>query len=339
MWRELYDKAIAFRDLACWQWMSDTDVFGVQNSANGEIGYCCVLGEMGELFGLVVYLGTEGLAIHRQIQSGTVQPSSTEERYSQNCLTLWFSSRAELDKHDLATAKRLGYNFTGRHRWPQFRSMRPGYCPWHLTENEARYFTDCLDQAKVVAMELREDAGYLDAPKHNHYLVRLPLGDGASDAAKQRRWQSEWRQPAPLVETPLPQYPIDELRMQRIKNTCPARSEIWEIDAFYSPSPVAGEERPYFPHTYLCVDQQSGMILDSVLTEPSKWPSAFPQALLATIEKHKFLPDALWIRNEPLLELLAPLARRLGVDVVSSQKLSSLDPAKHELIKFLGRQK
>ena len=361
VWRELYDKAIAFREIACWKWMSESAVFGVQNSANGEIGYCCVLGELGEVFGLVVYLGTEGLDIHRKIQSGKMQPSSAESVYGQKCLTAWFSNRGELDKTDLATAKKLGYNFKGRNLWPQFRSLRPGYYPWPLAESEVRYLTQCLDQARLVAIRLEEDPSWIDAPKKHHYLVRVPLGGddamGSESAAgdllstpgqqflfsqlgekKDRGWRSEWRMPAPLVQAPLPFYPLDEVRLQRIKTACLAKGGIWEIDAFYTPSPIDGDDRPYFPYTYLCVDHDSGMIFDTVLAETSKWPIAFPQALLAMIENDKVLPNALWLRNGALLELLKPLALRLGVDLVAAKKLPSLDQAKRGLLKFLDRQ-
>jgi len=361
VWRELYDKAIAFRDIACWEWMSDSAVFGVQNIDNDEIGYCCVLGELGEVFGLVVYLGTEGLEIHRKIQSGKLRPTAPESRYGQKCLTAWFSNRGELDKTDLATAKKLGFTFKGRNVWPQFRSMRPGYYPWHLSEREALFLTHCLDQARLVATRLQEDAGWLDSPKKNHYLIRVPLGgddvtlsgteacDLFSPPGQQllfrelggnrdRGWRSEWRTPAPLVQAPLPPYPLDEVRLQRLKNSCRTRGGIWEIDAFYTPSPIDGDDRPYFPYTYLCVDHDSGMILDTVLAEPSKWPSAFPEALLAMIEKNKVLPSALWLRNRPLLELLKPLAARLGADIVAAKKLPNLDQAKRGLLKFLERQ-
>ena len=68
-WRNLYQAAIEFKKIECWNWLSDTDLFGVQNPANGITGYCCIMGEMKEMLGLVVYLGTEGLAGYLKIQS------------------------------------------------------------------------------------------------------------------------------------------------------------------------------------------------------------------------------------------------------------------------------
>jgi hypothetical protein len=366
VWRELYDKAIAFRETACWEWMSDSSVFGVQNIDNDEIGYCCVLGEMGEVFGLVVYLGSEGLEIYRKIQSGKMSSSSTESRYGQNCLTTWFSNRGELDKTELATAKQLGHNFKGRNVWPQFRSMRPGYCPWHVTESEAIFLTDCLEQARLVALRLKDHTLWLDPPKKNHYLLRVPCrGNGAGGEAPMATvatagkpplsteqqmlfadinitgalsWRDEWRAATPLLQTPVPAYPVDEVRLQRIKNIFRSSDGIWEINAFYTPSPIAGDDRPYYPYTFLCVDHDSGMILDTTLAEPSKWPSEFPNALLKTIESTKLMPSTLWLGNGPLLELLEPLAARLGIEAIAAKKLPSLADAKRELLKFLDRQ-
>lgn len=71
-WRELYMSALEFKELAPWDWMSDTDLFGVQNPEDGDTGYCCVLGGCGEFLGLAVYLGTEGLIAYLGIQSGKI---------------------------------------------------------------------------------------------------------------------------------------------------------------------------------------------------------------------------------------------------------------------------
>ena len=55
-WRRLYGLAVRFRNLAPWKWMTDDMLFAVQDPAGDQIGYCCVIGALGQEFGLIVYL-------------------------------------------------------------------------------------------------------------------------------------------------------------------------------------------------------------------------------------------------------------------------------------------
>ena len=254
-WKNLYDAADTFREIACWDWMSDADLFGVQNPNSGEIGYCCVLGELGEVFGLVVYLGSAGLEQQRKIRSGKIHAGLSDAVYSQNCLTAWFGGRSELDRNDLKVVKDLGRKFRGGDAWPQFRSMQPGYIPWFLTEDEVRFLTLCLTQARQVALRFGKDANYLTAPGKNVCLVQVPKQktdsrsvaqpSGSSVAPGQQtlfpeavenlefEWDSQWLAPAPLVKTTVRPVPLDELRLQRIKKTSQGHRGIWEIDLLF----------------------------------------------------------------------------------------------------------
>ena len=60
-WKDLYSLAIDFKKLKCWNFMWDSDIFGVQNPETGEIGYCCIMGSAGEHFAMGVFPGTKGL--------------------------------------------------------------------------------------------------------------------------------------------------------------------------------------------------------------------------------------------------------------------------------------
>jgi hypothetical protein len=84
-WKDLYDAAIEFKQIECWDWMWDSDIFGVQNPASGEIGYCCVMGRLGEYFALAVYLGTEGLEGYWRLAAEEPSPSDTDALL-QECL-------------------------------------------------------------------------------------------------------------------------------------------------------------------------------------------------------------------------------------------------------------
>jgi len=69
-WKKLYEAAIAFRKIEPWTWMTERDIFGVQNPRTGDIGYCCIMGELGEMLAIAVYNGTEGLQGYLKMQKG-----------------------------------------------------------------------------------------------------------------------------------------------------------------------------------------------------------------------------------------------------------------------------
>ena len=54
-WRRLYEAAVLVKELSPWQWMTETDIFGVQDPETEEIGFVSVLGLLGEHFGVSLY--------------------------------------------------------------------------------------------------------------------------------------------------------------------------------------------------------------------------------------------------------------------------------------------
>jgi hypothetical protein len=328
-WRNLYQAAIEFKRIECWNWLSDTNLFGVQNPANGIIGYCCIMGELKEMLGLVVYLGTEGLTGYLKIQSEGDTPDPIDFLHLQRCLTVTFESRKYLREPDLKIVKSLGLKFRGQQDWPLFRNYQPGYLPWYLNREEVLYFTALIPQVMEVALRIKEKTDLLTSSRKNSYLVRIPERVGEALA-----WKEEWLDPPPVEKTGQDVPPVDELRLQRIKRNVSRRQGVWEIDQFYSPSVVNEGGRPYFPYVFLWVDHDTGLVLNVRVAGLSNYQVDFQDQLMGLVEKLKIIPNEIWFGNEQPLKLSEPIASTLGIKLTRVNRLPALEKAKKHLFSF-----
>jgi hypothetical protein len=331
-WKTLYDAAIEFRKIEPWEWVNETDVFGIQNPKSGEVGYCCIMGELGEVLAMAVYLGTEGLQGYKQIQKGQIKPDDPDSLYIQDCLMLSFEDKRFVDQEDRQIINELGFKFRGRNSWPLFRSYKPGYFPWFLSRDEALYMTDALKQAKEVCLRFKENKKLLSPPKKNLYLTRVPeKRDGIIV------WKDEWREPAPLKKVKYSDKTVDEVRIQRIRKTAKPAPVIWEIDFFYTPTPIAEGERPYFPYAIMLIDRDTGLILDMHLASKVGYKKEFLEKFLSCIERMSILPLEILVRKEEAVNLLESYTSRLNIKLSMVKRLENIDNARREMVKHLKK--
>lgn len=329
-WKELYDVAIEFKKIECWDWMWDSDIFGVQDPESGEIGYCYVMGRLGEHFGLGVSLGTEGLEGYLKIQSGEISPATIDALHSQKCLTASFKDRRFLQKQDLQIIKKSGLKFRGRNSWPVFRSYLPGYHPWYLTSDEVKYLTLALYQVIDVSLRCKNDPEMLAPPTENHYLVRVPKKE--RDGLK---WKDKWLEPSPLEKTKIVAEPLDEHRLEKIKRTITQPQGVWEIDFFYSPHGVSEKgERPYYPYMILWVEHYSGLILKFHIAETTEYKSEFVEQFLNSLENIESLPKEILVKKEETFKLFEPITSKLGIKLRRVKRLIALEEAQDGMFEF-----
>jgi hypothetical protein len=60
-WRRLYESAVRIKEISPWEWMTETDIFGVRSPETGELGFVSVMGMLGEHYAVSLYLGSEGI--------------------------------------------------------------------------------------------------------------------------------------------------------------------------------------------------------------------------------------------------------------------------------------
>lgn len=326
IWKKLYDAAVRFKSLAPWQWMWDSQLFGVEDPAGGDTGYCCIMGNLGEHFGMMVYLGGEGFRQYCRLQDADGDTGAHEDvAFAQSGLMASFEDRDLLSPEDRAVIKELGRSFRGKDAWPMFRSHRPGYFPWYLEMKEAVFLTVCLEQAVDVAGRLKDNPDLLDPPDGEKIFVR-----SCRTIRGEIVWEDAFRDPQPplremvSIQTPVPEEFYEALKDKRILD-----DSVWEADAYYIPSPVRdGDERPYFPLSLVLVDQASFFILDAHVTSVRKRMLDFIDLFIRAVQNHDTLPARIHARDPYLYGLLTGLLKNVAVKVEHTDVLPAADDVK-----------
>jgi len=329
-WRGLYDAAMRVKELAPWEWMTEEDLFGVQDPETGELGFVSVMGALGEHYSVAVYLGARALYDFLALEeAGDIAPPESILEISQ--LQASFEDREVLRDQDRQIIKQLGLKFRGRNAWPLFRSYRPGYFPWHLEADEARYLTVVLEQVLDVAPRFRDDPALLITDDDESYLVRVARRKG-----KALHWEDQ------IIEVPPPEHPPIQLMMdipllEKLKQSSRRVSRI-EMDFFMFPVPFQEERgaRPQFAYMLLTVEAQSGFVLGSDLLKPeptleSMWGQV-PMYAVRHFATLGVVPQEVAVRSGLLFHLLKPLAEELHFTLKPSYSLRALDNAKDFLL-------
>ncbi|TXK80021.1 DUF6930 domain-containing protein [Paenibacillus sp. N3.4] len=326
-WQELYKAAGAFKQAKCWEWLSNSHIFGVENPDSKEIGYCCVMGNGGELYGLAIYLGSKGLKGLIDMLTGEMEEGSV---YTQYCLMLSFDNRDELHPSELKQIKELGLKFRGAKAWPTFRLYEPGFYPWPIhTQDQVLFLTIALEQALEVAERYRHSSDVLLEPTFSTILTRISVGIG-----DHRTWSEEWLKPNPheaaasiLVE------PMNELRLAKAKKAIKGLAGVWEIDYFFIPLPTQEKRgRPYYPAMFLFVHQETGQIMHVKLGEQSEAPNIITELLVGIIEQHECVPEEIWVRNKDIASFMNQIRLALQLRICVVDELPALNEAKGELL-------
>jgi len=332
-WAALYDAAAAFKQTAPWDWMADSDIFGVQDPETGKVGYCCILGALGQVLGLNVYLGAEGLDTYLKLQTGEMAEDDPDILYSQDVLVVHWEDRSGMAPEDLQVIRSLGLKFRGKKGWPWFRRFEPGFPPGPIHDWEAGFLTLALRQAMDLTLKLKEKASILPPPENGTCLVRVPeIKEG------NLLWWDE-EQPFPvLLEKEVQVPPVDELRLKKLKGRIQRSGEIWEGDYFYGPAIIMEGDRPYFPYTAVWVNQGSGQILAVEFFPHSGFASEFQNQFLSLLEQLKAAPQEIRVKKIEILQLLQPITDQLNIPVALQKKLPNLEEARQAMTGFLSRE-
>jgi len=329
-WGALYAAAVEFRELAPWRWLVDEQVFGVEDPATGEVGWCCTLGGAGELEGLAIYLGDSGFDRWRRTHETRFLPD--EGFFGQDALVLSFADRASVSHVEHERLRSLGLKFRGRRAWPSIESQRFGRLPRSLDAAEATRLTHTLDQALTIARRAAEGERAVGPDADGRYLVRRLVRTGGAAA----RWSDERIEPPkPVVLVPPP---LDGAAVERLRNSLPPRpGRVWEVDVVPIPAPI---EEPgidaYLPAGFLAIEREGGYIVHFDMQAPSDLCALVQTGLLDAVRARGERPAKVCVRRPWVADALARVADALGIRVEVRDQLEVLESAVEQLGAFLA---
>lgn len=336
-WKRLYELAARLKKLAPWEWMHESEIFGVQNPETKEIGFVSVMGMLGEHLALGVYLGAEGLYGFWDFQ---------DDKHETEPLALFdipqlqasFEDRQQLEKQDRELIKQLGLKFRGAQDYPMFRSTKPGFMPWFIMSEEARFLIYAIEQTLEVAPRVKEDPLILSHENDDEdemYLVRVAEAENGKLV-----WRDEMKRipPPELKHFTVRVSPemLDQLRVfPRNKNL------IFEIDLFPAPTPIREKNsRPYFPKMLMAAETNSRFILGFELLKPHedalKTQAEIPQKLIEILSTHKVLPGEIRVGSNLLFNILKSFTQQLNVQLRQTDDLIAIRDAKEGMFGFFG---
>jgi len=313
-WKEFYEAAIAYRDLSPWEWMHDGDIFGVQDPESGEIGYCCIMGNAGEVFALGVYPGDEGFKTYLLLVNQPDELTLEDQvalGLNQILLKVEFVDRAELTEQDLKQIKALGLRFRGRNQWVQAHSHLPGAPGWPINVEQARRLTHALRQACDVAVRYVEDEGVLYG-KGNKMLLRVP---------KQKEGQLVWQDryvankgynvtPFPVIE---PSPALVKKAQKELKRGKGAILFLFQ----YMRNQVKGDDGlPFIPRLALWISYPGGMIVSMDMLSREDGPEKLEASFFKLIHEMGFIPQQIAVNSVMGNKALSLLAEELGIELM-----------------------
>ena len=338
---KMYELAFQYKGTKLWQQLYDDELFAVLLS-DGAIGYCCVMGMVGEHNALALYVGGEGYqsycAIRNADQDRMTDQMMGELLTSQNCLQCSFESKDMLSEEELEEVRQYASShqklLRGKNAFPQFTKYRPGRFPWHYDSAlDEQRICDALGAAAALKKMLRsyskEELGLFSLDEEPAKIPMLAFEGG--------RWIMKYTSlPDAEIRYPEPKL-TNDVTAARIKRK--AKAGVWECGTLRLPSAVQEEgqpdEAPYYPLALLFIELGNELVQEPIVTDgedPAEMLNEFAQQLL----DGKTVPRTIRCGDERCFSLLKDLCAKTGIRLEMTDDPEALNDVIGDLLDHLA---
>jgi hypothetical protein len=331
--KELYRLAMSLKEVEPWEILDDDEFILMQDPDSGEICYCSVLGGLGMVFSIHVYIGGESYRFMQRVLKG--KPFAPADFYgtTRAVMVEYVPARGQKppDRELLTT---FGHPVKRGTRAPIFRAVRPGYNPWYLTEKEGKLLALCL--RGILALCITDPpAGDIDYWEQEDVFPFLTPKQ--NDATRSGYEVQLVKAPEPPSTRP-PAAALDEGQINDILRRLFPQRGFLEADHFFAMAEIGErDERKACVSAAVVCDGDSGYAFQPELGMPGE-PSGglLVRAILGAIRSNRVVPREIRVRKQEFKFLLEDLSARLGCEIRVKKSLPMLDPFKKGLLGFMG---
>ena len=338
---KMYELAFQFKGARLWQQLFDDEVFAVRLS-DGEIGYCSVMGRLGEHLALGLYVGNEGYQSYRLMLDADHDAVDDIEMgfllTAQSCLQCSFENKDMLSEEELEETRQYaqahGKQLRGRNAFPQFTKYRPGRFPWRYDSDvDEQRICDALSAAialkKILRQHSKEELGLISLRANARKIPML--------AWENDRWVTKYTElPSSEMVYPEPLF-TNEVLAARLKRK--KKAGVWECGTMRIPTAIQAEggeeEAPYYPLALIYVELETELVFSPIVTvgeDSAEMMNDFAEQLL----DGDSLPRTIYCGDDRCFSLLKDFCGKTGIRIERTDAPELLDEVMQDLLEHMG---
>jgi len=321
-----------FTEKTPWEFLGDTDIFGIKFTDEEDIYFCCILGNAGIEYGINIYKGVEGLTSYFDLVSENYDLEK-EAFISLDCTVILLENRKDIDREDYNLIDYSGVKFRGKKKWPTIRIYEPGLLPMFLTvdnEEKIEYISKLMKVIPQVTDYLKNNKNKASLMNEGKSLIKVFDDDKEID---EYALDYESYIDKKLVKRIIKNY--NDIDIKRVLKKCKKTNDVWEFDISYLIYSVTEEEGGdiFYPLNMIIADTKTEMVIGNHMEHPDN-PENFQRFFLNLLIEYGSIPKSIIFRPSLNIAFMVDLFNKLKIKVREVKKLSVIPEIKKELFEY-----
>lgn len=329
-WNKIFKTAKELLELKPWEFLYETDLFGIKIPGKDDEYYISVMGNAGEVFALSAYQGRGTIGQFFQFID-EYSYTAPEELLLMQQVMLSFENQAALEEIEKKTIKSTKLSFP-KDKTPNLRETIPGFVPKIPGEERLHDIAIIFEQALNVIKRAKDNIDIILPEDEEKVLIR------EKQPGKGGRWVEKFQKlsyQGKVVEAKL-----DINKVERLKKL-QKKSQAIIIDVKLLPHPTLNEDnQAFFPFLLLFMDKKSQMIEHYELLEPKPsyeaMLSSVPAKILDFLIQMPAKPYSIDARQGVIGEAINELGKKTNIKVHVNKILPEINEAMEWFLESQG---